>query len=97
MPIPQSQVLSVEDICTRLGYNTKLKPKRQYDLTLFTKAWRQSYVNSDGIPGSDIIDWNTDKGNADIKEMSEGFYQYWGARLWPSGNGGLERGRDEEQ
>ncbi len=87
----------MEDICTRLGYNTKVKLKHQYDLTLSTKAWRESYFDSDGIPGYDIIDWNTDKGNADIKEMSEEFYLYYGARLWPSGNGGLERERDEER
>lgn len=97
MAIPQSQVLSVEDICHQLGYNTKTKPKRQYDLTLATKEWRVSYISIDGIPGKELTEWGTEKGNADIKVMSQKFLKCYGVRHWPPGNGGLEIGKDDEK
>lgn len=97
MPIRQADVLSVEEICTELGYNTRQKPKRQHDLTLATKEWRVSYLSSDGIPGKELTDWGSEKGNADIRVMSQRFLECHGVRHWPPGNGGLEFRRDEEK
>lgn len=97
MPIQQSQVLTVDQICTELGYNSEQKPERQYDLTLSTKEWRESYTSSDGIPGRELTEWSSDKGNADIKVMSQNFLTCYGLRHWPPGNGGLEFKKDEEK
>lgn len=98
MPIPQSQVLPVRDLCDHLGYTDTESPKRQYDLTCSTSKFREGYVSNDGIPGKDMIDWASETGNRNIKTMAQDFLEReYGMKHWPPRNGGLEYPKDKER
>ncbi|MCJ1390636.1 hypothetical protein MMC18_003497 [Xylographa bjoerkii] len=92
----QINVSKISVLCESLGYTghrQKNAVTNQSEMRLreTTQSWRKNYITKDGREGSELRDWKTDRGRADLKAMALKYLEVGnGERFWPSDKSGFK-------